>query len=340
MEPLPGDPPRSSWRRTGTLARAAVVLAALVASYAPNLRTLIQRWSSEPNYSHGFLVIPIALAIAWQRRDRLDWDRIRPNALGWVALLAVLGYRAFLYEHNEQWIEGFTLILALGSLVLLFGGWPLLRWSLPALGFLAFMLPLPPRLNLILAARLQQLATLGSTALLQAMALPVLAQGNVIFIGAERLEVAQACNGLSMLMSFVTLVTALVILLAAERPLWERAVLLASSIPIALIVNILRIAATAWAYHLLGAERGEQIAHDVAGWAMMPVALVLVLVEMGLLSWVIVESEPEPPARLVLPGSTFSPPAPSRTSSSPGTGANPLARLRGDSDPSAKPRPS
>ena len=143
----------------------------------------------------------------------------------------------------------------LAGLALAFGGWALLRWALPAIGFLVFMLPLPPSLNLYLAGPLQGLATIGSTTLLQAFGLPVLAEGNIIYIGGSKLEVARACNGLSMLVSFVTLVTATTLIMARDRPIWERIALLLSTVPIALVSNIIQIAATAWAYQLLGARR-------------------------------------------------------------------------------------
>lgn len=292
------------------LIAAGVVAVALLASYAPNVLNLAQLWLSEPNYSHGLLVAPIALGILWQRRAKLERNAPRPNGLGWALLLGALAARAWFFERNDQWLENATLLPALAALALAFGGWPLLKWAWPSIAFLVFMLPLPPRLNLILAGPLQRLATLGSTALLQGMGLPVLAQGNVILVGSERLEVAQACNGLSMLLSFVTLITAMVILLAGRRPLWERLVLLASAVPIALISNVLRIAATAWAYHWLGAERGERIAHDLAGWAMMPIALVLFLAEMALLSWLVVEEDPGTVRRLVLAPSSYAPPPP------------------------------
>jgi exosortase len=280
-----------------------VVVAALAASYAPNLAELARQWSDEPNYSHGFLVIPIALAILWHRRHELDVAGLRPNWLGWAALVAILAARGYLFELNERWVENATLIPALAALALAFGGWRLLWWAAPAIAFLVFMLPLPPSINLILASPLQTLATIGSTGLLQAFGLPVLSQGNVIFIGGERLEVAQACNGLSMLMSFVTLITAMVILMSRDRPMWERVVLLLSMVPIALVANVIRIAATAALYHAFGPQAAmpwpldawyptvERFVHDTAGWAMMPIALALVFVELKVLSWLIVEDE-------------------------------------------------
>ena len=86
-------------------------------------------------------------------------------------------------------------------------------------------------------------------------------------------------------------VAALWAALLVRRPTWERLVLLASAVPIALVSNILRIAATAWCYYHFGREFGERVAHDVAGIAMMVVALVLVFAELRLLSWLFVETE-------------------------------------------------
>ncbi len=297
--------------RTAALAISVAVVGAIVASYAPNIQNLIQVWSSDPNYSHGFLVAPIALAILWQRRDELSLSRLRPAWWGWLIVVATLAVRAFLFERNELWLENTTLLPVLAGLTLAFGGWPLLRWALPGIGFLVFLLPIPPAINLIMAGPLQTLATIGSTRLLQSvMGLPVLAEGHVIYIGAAKLEVAQACNGLSMLLSFITLIAATTLLLARSRPLWERVILLLSTVPIALISNILRIAATALAYHLLGVERGEALAHDLAGWAMMPVGLVLILLELKLLSWIIIEEDETEPAPMIIPTSYGKSPAP------------------------------
>jgi exosortase/archaeosortase family protein len=61
---------------------------------------------------------------------------------------------------------------------------------------------------------------------------------------------------------------------------------------VALLCNVLRIAATAWATHLAG--HAVEAAHDWAGLAMMPVALALMWLELRILSWVFVEVEPGP----------------------------------------------
>src|SRR5262245_15568095 len=209
--PIPVNVSSAAARPAGRslgLAAGAVLALALVASYAPNFWDLIKKWADDPNYSHGFLVAPIALAILWQRRADLDMSRVRPFWPGWVVVLLVLASRAWLFERNEQWLEAATIPIAAAALVLAFGGWYLLRWAAPGLAFLYFMLPLPPRINLLLAGPLQGLVTWGSTVVLQVFGMLIIAEGNVIIVGSDRLEVEKACNGLSMLLSFITLITA------------------------------------------------------------------------------------------------------------------------------------
>ncbi len=275
--------------RAGALA-AALVLGALGLAYAPNFRNLIAQWNRDPNYSYGFFVVPIAALIFWSRRGRLDPSRMAPRWWCFAPLVALAAVRYVLYERNEQYAETATIPLAAAGLALALGGWHLLRVALPAVAFLFFMLPLPPSLNALLARPLQGLATAGSVSLLQTLGLPVVAEGNVIIVGPTPLEVAKACNGLSMLLSFVTLIAATVILV--RRPLVERVVLTLSAVPIALVSNVLRIVATAECYHRFGQHAGDKMmAHDLAGWAMMPLALLLVWLELRVLSWLFVEME-------------------------------------------------
>lgn len=296
---------------------AAVAIAvALIVSYAESVRRLIDIWWVEPSYSHGFLVVPIAVLIQWLRRDQLAAVTIRPNLLGWVGLLGLLTIRYYLFERNEQWVEQATIPFIAATLTLAFGGWGLLKWAAPGLLFSCLMLPLPPRINQYLASPLQTVATMASSIILVLTGLPVLTEGHIIFVGTEPLEVARACNGLSMLLSFVTLNTAIVVL-SRDRPMWERIVLLLSTIPIALISNILRIVVTAWCYYLFGANAkvnywfGEttvgKLGHDAAGWGMMPIALLLVLLELKILSWLIVPDETQDKAVVFLPQQTKMP---------------------------------
>lgn len=264
------------------------LVAAVVWSYFPSLAYLA-RWWEDPNYSHGWLVVPIALFILWQRYEKLPEVVIRHRWWNFLPLVALLALRYKLYDWNEQWLEAATVPAIVAASVLAVGGWGLFRWALPALVYLIFMVPLPQVLDDKLAAPLQKIATLGSYEILMALGLPVVAEGNVILIGRQRVEVAEACRGLSMLLSFGALITAMVILV--RRPLWDRAVLILSIIPIALLCNIIRISITAIAYGYY--DRPVKEVHDYAGYGMMALALGIVLAELKIMSWLVIEERGE-----------------------------------------------
>jgi exosortase len=278
----------------------AVAISALGLAYGPNFYSLSTTWSLDPNYSHGWLVVPIALGILWQRLTAAESeplsDAISRPWLGWCFLAAVLAARAFAYEGNFWWLETVTILPAVACLVWTFGSWPLLRQVWPAIAFLVFMLPLPDTINNWIALPLQQIAATGSCFLLQLSGLWAIQEGNVINLRTshdvmERLDVAAACNGLKMLMTLTATITATIILV--PLPTWKRIVLLISVVPIALISNMTRIVATGFCYYLIEGAKGKDWAHDVSGWLMMPLALVLVGLELGILSWLVpLEDEP------------------------------------------------
>jgi exosortase len=261
------------------------------------LQDLYAIWKAEPNYSHGLLVIPIALVIFWQRLadTSIHWTANRGPWWSWIPLIAILAARMFAYERNSQWLETATLVPAVGCLMLTLGGWPLLERGWPAVVFLLFMLPLPQSVNNTISLPLQWIATLGSVFMMQLTGLWASAEGNVITLphtpyGPKTLEVAQACNGLSMLMTLAATVTATVLLIPLAT--WKRIVVLASAIPIALVSNIVRIVATGWCYYLIEGERAKKLAHDWTGIVlMMPLALILVGLEVLILSWLADDSE-------------------------------------------------
>lgn len=279
------------------------LVAVFLGAYAPNLVQLAGTWFTDPDYSHGILVLPMALVILWRLWPGPEAPRPRPSPWGLVLLTLILMVRAMLYQWGEYWLETATIVPAAAALLLTGQGWPTLRRTWPAVAFLIFMLTIPGSYDDRLSLPLQSLAARASCVLLRLMGCWVINQGNLIILGSEQLEVARACSGLAMLVSLAATVSAASLLIPMER--WKRLVLLASIAPIALLCNTIRIVGTAWAYQLFGNEAGRQFAHDLAGWLMMPLAMVLVGLELAWMSRLITETETdaeslmlEPPPRL------------------------------------------
>jgi exosortase len=255
-------------------------------AYWPTLRALAHRWAVDPQYSHGYLVPAFALLLLWLRRARLT-GAARPSAWGAAFLAGGTALRLAGACFYFDWLDAISLLPCLAGAALLLGGWPALRWSWPAVGFLAFMIPLPYQVELALAHPLQGAAAVASTYCLQTCGFPALAEGNVITLGALKVGVAGACSGLSMLVVFVAL--ALAVCLVLPRPLWQKAVLVASAVPVAVVANVLRITVTGVLFETAGKGVADMVYHDLAGWLMMPVALGLLGLELCFLNSLLVE---------------------------------------------------
>jgi len=317
--PAPGrlaSSPARIWPWTGLVALAA----SLLWCYWPTLLNLAERWSRDPQYSHGFLVPLFALVILWYRRPRearsvaseAQSDGLRP-ALGssrslplwspsWWGLpllLAGVAMRLTAVRMDIEFLDGYSLLVVLAGLTWLVGGGSMLRWAWPAVAFLAFMVPVPFQLEMALAQPLRRLATLVSTYLLQTLGYPAIADGNIILIDEVKLGVADACSGLGMLVTFAALATAMAMVIPA--PLLDRLVLVAAgAVPVALVVNVIRITATGVAYVSWSSDVGHAIMHDLAGWLMMPLALGLLWLEYLLLQRLLVPVDDGQPLPLTL----------------------------------------
>jgi exosortase len=271
----------------------AAVAAALLWAQWPTLAVLTRRWATDPQYSHGYLVVLFAGYLAWTRRVHFLSPAATPSWWGW----ALLGLGQFLSLAGTyvsfDWLRAAALLPTLAGLAVLWGGRPALRGAWPALAFLLFMIPLPYRVEVALAHPLQRLATAASTYTLQTLGYDAVAFGNVIDLDPARIGVEQACSGLSMLLVFIALATAAALVL--RRPPADRILIVASAVPIALVANVVRIVATGILYQTVGRKWADLVFHDLAGWLMMPLALGLMWLELRLVSWVLVPPPVERP---------------------------------------------
>jgi len=266
----------------------ALLLLCLGYTYAPALETMATKWNADPQYSHGWLVIPFAAFLLWMRRGEMPATLGQANIFGLVVLLFATALRlagAWVYF---DWAEAISFPLALAGVVLLIGGGPLLRWAWPALAFLLFMVPLPHRVETALGGTLQQIATHSCATVLQTLGRPAAVNGNTLTIQGSQVEVVPACSGLGSLLVFFGMAAALGML--GRRPLVDRVVLLVSAIPIALVANVVRIVMTVLLHEQFGAWGSYDTYHELAGWVMMVLALLLLWGELALLRMIFVET--------------------------------------------------
>lgn len=294
---------RPSRPSAAVLAFLTLVGVAALWSYWTTLTVVAARWATDPQYSHGYLVPAFAAYLLWLRRDRLAGQTLYVNGLGLGLILAAMALRLTGTHYHFDYFDQVSLLPCLAGMFLLMGSWPAFFWSLPAVGFLAFMIPLPHKVSLAMSGPMQSFATTVSTFFLQAIGRPALAEGNIILLNDIELGIVEACSGLRMLVVFFALSTAVAMLI--RKPLWEKLVIAFSAVPIALTANVLRITVTGLFYDSFGNHFGGAFFHDLAGWLMMPLGLVLLGVELWILRTLLIETSRQPLAA-VQPGTQSS----------------------------------
>lgn len=249
--------------------------------YGAVVRHLVHDWIRDENYSHGFLILPLALYFVWERRRRLAALRTEPDNLG---LVIVLGSLAVLLAGTlgaELFLTRVSLIgLTAGSIVFLLG-WQALRVLAFPVALLLLMIPIPALIFNQIAFPLQLLASQVGETTLRTLGVPVLREGNVIVLANTSLEVAEACSGIRSLISLLTL--GIVYGYFSDPRGGVRVAIALSTIPIAIASNGVRVAGTGIAAHYIGPEAAEGFFHTFSGWLMFVAAFVMLFVVVRLI---------------------------------------------------------
>ncbi len=298
----------ASWAGRGqdsrlVLTAAILSLLALVTwSYWPTMHNLFRGLAGDEDYSACMIVPPLAAFLLWRKRRLLGSSSLEPCWWGGVPfLLLAEACRTYGFLSARASVERYSLVLMVAGSVLMIAGWQVFRRVLWILLFLFLMVPLPGRVHNLISLPLQSIATTGSVFLLQAFGTSVSRQGNIVVLNGETpLEVAEACSGLRMLIAFV--IAAAFVAYLVQRPRWQKAVLLVSSIPVAVICNVIRIFVTALVMLYIGSEVGQKFFHDIGGFVMIAVAVSLLFGEIRLMDRLIVSDSQTPARPLIVSG--------------------------------------
>ncbi len=256
--------------------RGGLICLALGWLYFDVLRRLTSDWYHDENYSHGLLVPLIAGYALWQNRSELRALTIKP--LTWIGGGLMVGAVLMLWAGTvgaEMFITRISLLLALISLVLYFGGVDWLKRMFFPLLLLLLAIPIPTLIFNRIAFPLQLIASDYAARVINLIGIPAFREGNVIELAQMKLEVVEACSGIRSLMSLATL--AVTYAYFAESKWWRRIVLVASVIPIAIVTNAARVTVTGIMAHYHGEEAAQGFQHAFSGWLMYLVAMMLLL---------------------------------------------------------------
>jgi exosortase len=261
-----------------------VLVVSFVVAYLPVWKRLIDSWSQSGEYSHGFLIVPVCLYIAWRKREVLRCIRLEPSKWGLAVFFLSLAIYAFSMLAEIRTAASLSMVLVLlGSIAYLYGASFVRRLAFPAFLFL-FMIPVPAQIYAEVTIPLQLLVSKVSAWTAGQLGLPVYREGNVIHLPGLTLEVVQACSGLRSMVSLLLL--GAVFGYFSIRSNMLRIVLFVSAIPISIVVNTFRVLVLILGWNWLNRDLSEGTGHTLSGIMVFGFALFLVvLVREILVRW-------------------------------------------------------
>ena len=267
-----------------------VCLAALGIAFQDGLAAMWTVWSTSEEYSHGPVIPFIVAFLLWQKRFALgqlceqgNHTATNPGSkwgvvvIAAAALLNLMGTLATLHV-----LQQYAFVLAIYGIALALIGWRGIRLVWAPLLLLAMMVPLPNFFLNNLSANLQLISSQIGVAVIRLFGISVFVEGNVIDLGAYRLQVAEACSGLRYLFPLLTLSFLMAYLFKVA--LWKRVVLMLSAIPITIGMNSLRIGIIGVMVEHWGTSMAEGFLHDFQGWAVFMASGVVLVLEMMILA--------------------------------------------------------
>jgi exosortase A len=265
-----------------------LITASFALLYGHVIAKLVHDWATDDNYSHGFLVAPLALYFAWERRRKL---LDTPLAPAWAGLLIIAG-SVLLLTAGVLGAELFlTRIAMLGTLtgtILFLYGWRHLKILAFPMAFMLLMIPIPAIIFNQIAFPLQLIASRVGQLALSTWGIPVLREGNLIVLANTTLEVAEACSGIRSLISLLTL--GILYGYFAAPNVGVRIAMALATVPVAIAANGLRVAGTGIAAHYYGVEVATGFFHTFSGWLVFVASFAMLFVVMRAISWILPRS--------------------------------------------------
>lgn len=220
------------------------------------------------------LLAPVVIAwIAWTRRDRLKECQPRGGWLGLLVMAAGWFVYAYGFLADPVLWRGGAVLTAVGAVIAALG-YEVLWKFLPAFAATVFLIPISPNGRYRLAVPLQQATAQVTQVVCDLLGIYVERAGNLLTINGVGVTVAEACNGMRMILTLLMVCYA-VAFTSPLRP-WLQALLLIVSPLVAIVANVIRLVPTVWLFGN-ASQHAAEVFHDVSGWVMTVLAFLLLM---------------------------------------------------------------
>ncbi len=253
-----------------------VALGLFLLAYIPTFIWMWDRWFERDSYySHGILVPFVSAFLIWQNKDDLAKIPLKESVWGlrFIITGVVIYFLSALFR--IYFMSAVSMLIVLLGLVYYFYGEKFLKAISFPLAFLFFMLPLPSVVIVQISFQLKLLAAQIATHLLNDMRIPAIREGSIIKMRTTQVVVDDVCSGLRSLISLGALGS--IFAYWMKGPVNKRVLLFLSTIPIALITNVIRVMILAIVSEVWGPQYAQGFLHEFTGMLVFAIAFFLLL---------------------------------------------------------------
>jgi len=254
-------------------ALAFCTLLLFIAAYYPAMHILTKKWATSEEYGHAFLTIPIILHMAWLKRGELTASEPTYTSLGLTLILIATPLYIFALLTEIHTVITLSMMITLWGTLIYLSGIRSIRMLITPLLLLLFLIPVPTQLYIELTFPLQLMVSKISENIIRIFNVPIFREGNIMMVPGKSFEVAGACSGLRSLISLLTLSIIMGHYMLKKNTF--KLLLIAASIPTAILVNIFRVVATVLLFNFFQLDLSEGIVHEATGLVVFILALLI-----------------------------------------------------------------
>lgn len=262
----------------------ALIIISFFILYKTTILKLVEEWSVNPNFSHGFLIPLISLYMIFLIREELGKRTIKPSKTGLFILLAGLGFYVVGSLGAEFFIMRSSMLVVIAGVVGFNFGLEILKDAAAPIAYLFLMVPFPAIIWNKLAFPLKLFSAARASEIIIMLGIPVLREGNIIHLANTSLEVVDACSGLRSLTSLLAISGAFAFITPLKRI--SRIFLFLSAIPGAVVLNVGRLTATALMAIYIGPETAHGFLHELSGFVVFGAGLILIYMNYFIISFI------------------------------------------------------